>query len=141
MCYRRSHMNKDIYNYKYVTEYKLPIIDRTQFALDFAHAIESKSLLVKKLLGDNLNQVITDVIYYRDTQRRWKNIPQQKHQRLWNAYCITYWPFKELSKVSIDQWGYIKWKDIGYEPAIITSAEDAYALSEQMSSSEPKYDI
>jgi hypothetical protein len=128
-------MNRKIYNYKYVTEYVLPVIDRNRFAYDFAIAVEQKQLLASKILGDNFNQTLTDVIYYRDTSRSYKNIPQQKYKRLWNAYCFTYWNQWDLQQSTIDEWGYIKWKDIRYEPKLIESAEDAYALGEKMANS------
>jgi hypothetical protein len=45
-------MNKNIYNYKHVTEYILPVIDRTKFAYDFAIAIGDKQSYVDKFLGE-----------------------------------------------------------------------------------------
>ncbi len=133
------NMNRNIYNYKWVNEQVLPLINRDQFAHDFAIAIEQKQFLVKDVLGNDLNQIITDVIYYKDTFRSYKNIPNQKYQRLWNAFCFTYWSNDELAKSIIDEWGYIKWKDIGYEPTQITSAKDAYLNSMHKSQSEPQY--
>lgn len=44
-------MNKNIYNYKYVTEYILPVIDRNKFGYDFAIAIEQKQSYIPKILG------------------------------------------------------------------------------------------
>lgn len=125
-------MNRKIHNYKYVTEYVLPIIDRNRFAYEFAIAIEQKQSLAIKILGDDFNQTLTDVIYYRDTSRSYKNIPDYKYKRLWNAYCFTYWSEWDLQQSTIDQWGYIKWKDIGYEPKLIETPEDAYALGERL---------
>jgi hypothetical protein len=83
-------MNRNIYNYKWVNEQVLPVIDKNQFALDFANEIAKKQSLVVKLLGDTFNQTLTDVIYYRDTARLYKDIPHQKYKRLWNAFCFTY---------------------------------------------------
>lgn len=123
-------MNRNIYNYRHVTEMVLPFCNRDQFASDFAVAIEQQPHVVSKLLGNRLNQTITDVIYYRDTARRYKNVPPQKYQRLWNAYCVAYWRPQSLAQATVDEWGYIKWKDIGYEPKLIETAEDAYAFSE-----------
>lgn len=133
------HMNKNIYNYKHVTEFILPVIDRVQFADDFYVALHQKPSYVKKFLGDKLNQVITDVVYYKNTDKLYRNIPHLKYQRLWNAFCLTYWPNWTLNQSEIDQWGYIKWRDIGYQPNIITSYEDAYAASERNANSEPDY--
>lgn len=130
-------MNRNIYNYKWVNEQILPLIDRNRFAYDFAIAIEQKQSFVSKILGDNFNQTLTDVIYYRDTARLYKDIPQQKYLRLWNAFCFTYWDIKYFNYVEVDEWGYVKWKDIGYEPTLIETAEDAYALSEKLSFTEP----
>lgn len=132
------NMNRNIYNYKYVTEYVLPVIDRNKFANDFAIALDQKQFLVKDILGNDLNQILTDVIYYRDTSRSYKNLPNQKYQRLWNAFCFTYWSNWHLDQSTVDQWGYIKWKDIGYEPALITSGHDAYLNSMYKSQSEPQ---
>ena len=130
-------MNRNIHNYKWVNEQVLPLINRDQFAHDFAIAIEQKQSYVNKFLGDTFNQTLTDVIYYRDTARLYKDIPHQKYKRLWNAYCSTYWSKWHLDQSVIDEWGYIKWKDMGYEPTLIESAEDAYAYSEKLSSSDP----
>jgi hypothetical protein len=130
-------MNRNIHNYKWVNEQVLPFIDRNQFAYDFAVAIEQKQSYVNKFLGDTFNQTLTDVIYYRDTARLYKDIPQQKYKRLWNAYCFTYWSKWDLDQSVIDECGYIKWKDIGYEPTLIGTADNAYAYSERMSSSDP----
>jgi hypothetical protein len=132
-------MNRNIYNYKWVNEQILPVIDRHQFAHDFTIAIEQKQSYINKIFGDNFNQTLTDVVYYCDSARLYKDIPQQKYKRLWNAYCFTYWEYRDLSRAEIDEWGYIKWKDIEYEPNWITSAEDAYALSEKLNSREPNW--
>jgi hypothetical protein len=133
------NMNRNIYNYKWVNEQILPVINRTEFAHDFAISIEQKQSLVVKLLGDKFNQTLTDVIYYRDSVRLYKDIPHQKYQRLWNAFCFTYWDYKYLSQAEVDQWGYIKYKDIGYEPTLFETADDAYAIGEKLSSSEPNW--
>lgn len=130
-------MNRNIYNYKWVNEQILPVIDRNCFANDFAIAIEQKQSFIKKIFGDQFNQTLTDVIYYRDTARLYKHIPQQKYKRLWNAYCFTYWNAVILSRAEIDDWGYVKYRDIGYEPTLIETAEDAYSYSERMATSEP----
>ncbi len=133
-------MNKNIYNYKHVTEYILPVIDRTKFAYDFAIAIGDKQSYVDKFLGDQFNQIITDVVYYRDTAKSYKNISHIKYPRLWNAYCFTYWSKWHLDQSTIDQWGYIKWKDeMGFAPTAIDSGHDAYERSYITASSEPKY--
>lgn len=134
-------MNINIYNYINVHEQLLPVIDRNQFAYDFAIAIEQKQSYIPKFLSDDFNQTLTDVIYYRDTARLYKNIPYQKYKRLWNAFCFTYWSNWHLDQSVIDQWGYIKWRDIGYEPPNITSYEDAYAHSIAMSNNEPNIGI
>lgn len=128
-------MNRNIYNYKWVNEQILPLIDRVQFADDFYIAIEQKQSYVSKFLGDEFNQTLTDVIYYRDTSRSYRHVPEKKYRRLWNAYCFTYWDKWHLNQADIDQWGYIKYKDIGYEPKLITTAEDAYALGEKIANS------
>jgi len=130
-------MNRNIYNYKWVNEQLLPVIDRNKFALDFANEIAKKQSIVVKLLGDNFNQTLTDVIYYRDTAKLYKDIPHQKYSRLWNAFCCTYWDYQYLKLAQLDTWGYIKYKDMGYEPTVIENAEDAYAHSEYIASVEP----
>lgn len=130
-------MNRTIYNYKWVNEQVIPVIDRNKFAYDFAIAVEQKQSFINKIFGNNLNQTLTDVIYYRESNRLYRDIPKQKYQRLWNAYCFTYWEYKYLKHAEIDQWGYIKWRDIGYEPKLIETAQDAYALAEQISCSDP----
>ena len=132
-------MNRNIYNYKWVNEQVLPLIDRNQFAHDFTIALEQKQSFIKKIFGDNFNQTLTDVVYYCESARLYKDIPQQKYKRLWNAFCFTYWDIKYFNYIEVDEWGYVKWRDIGYEPKYIATAEDAYALSEKLSFSEPNW--
>lgn len=84
-------------------------------------------------------QVITDVNYFVTKNILYKDIPDQKYKRLWNAFCFTYWSNWHLDQSVIDPQGYVKWRDMGYEPPMISSAEDAYSLSEKLSSSEPSY--
>lgn len=129
--------HRSIYNYRQVMDRELPAIDRTQFAEDLHVSLNDLFRLpvIESLVKDQLLQIITDVVFYKNTSKKFSNLPQQKYARLWNAYCIAYWPINVLGKSTVDKWGYIKYLDIGYEPKLIETAEDAYALGEKMANS------
>ena len=131
---------RNIYNYRHVNDLILPFVDRSAFCMDMHHKLTNPAVMtaVVKLLGtNNLNQIMTDVIYYANTARTYKNIPHYKKPRLWNAYCITYWELNIIQAATVDKWGYVKYKDIGYEPVLITTQEQAYVHSYNISNSDP----
>jgi hypothetical protein len=125
-----------LYNYKYVIENILPVMtpsQRAAFGSDFATALASwdpsmnppwAPLAHLVPTRDIFFNILQDVTYFVSKPYLFKNMPQ-KHRNLWNAYCLTYWGYDKLKQCVVDQWGYIKWKDIGYEPTLITTQEQA----------------
>ena len=103
------------YNYKYTTESILPRTLPRDLKKAFADRYSTsywKQVIDTKISKSEQYMLLETLVkldqYYKLT------FAQQR--RIWNAHCIARWSRSILIASTVDDYGFIKYKDMGYEP-------------------------
>jgi hypothetical protein len=106
------------YNYRYVTESILPRTNPQVLIDAFVQRYEDPKW--KLLLDSKLNALSqVQILEFLTKIPVYSGLRFNQQRAIWNAYCFAHWGEYWFKNAVIDDYGFIKYKDIGYEPRVL----------------------
>ena len=114
------HMNE--YNYRYVIESVLPRTKKANLIDQFMERYESPKW--RRLLDSKLNTTQQmQILQHLADVDVFSGMKTSQERSIWNVYCFANWGEYWFDQAEVDAHGYIKYKDIGYEPIMYSEHE------------------